>query len=73
MISSCLDVSKGSGAILSRKSYKRSLIKNQSGWSVSFVITFFCIIIATICATEKPNQMASICEKYNSEIACQVW
>ena len=33
------------------------------------IFFLFCIIVVP----EKPSKLASICEKYNSSTACQVW
>ena len=33
------------------------------------ILFLFCIIAVP----EKPSNLASICEKYNSSLACQVW
>tara|TARA_B100000579_G_scaffold285937_1_gene236981 strand:- start:191 stop:439 length:249 start_codon:yes stop_codon:yes gene_type:complete len=33
------------------------------------ILFLFCIAIVP----EKPSNLASICEKYNSSLACQVW
>ncbi len=45
--------------------------KNQNLIKPLFASTFllFCIIVVP----EKPSNLASICEKYNSSVACQVW
>ena len=47
------------------------LIKNQN-----FIKPFFasiCFLLCILVVPEKPTNLASICEKYNSSIACQVW
>ncbi len=36
-------------------------------------IVVFCIGAAIFIAPEKPQQFASICEKYNTVHACQIW
>ena len=30
-------------------------------------------LLAIIVVPEKPSNLASVCEKYNSSLACQVW
>ncbi len=45
--------------------------KNQN-----LIKPFFASIIFLLCISivpEKPSNLASICEKYNSSVACQVW
>ena len=37
------------------------------------VIAFAFIGFAMFFVPERPQQLASICEKHNSELACQVW
>ncbi len=36
-------------------------------------IVFCCLGLAIFFAPERPQQFASICEKYNTTNACQVW
>ncbi len=36
-------------------------------------IVVFCIGIVILFAPERPQQFASICEKYNTVSVCQVW
>ena len=36
---------------------------------IASILWFLCIVVVP----EKPSSLASICEKYNSSIACQVW
>ena len=40
-------------------------------WSLGVVIAslFFAICLAP----ESPNELASICERHNSEVVCRVW
>ena len=45
--------------------------KNQNLTRPLFAsICFLCCIVLL---PEKPSNLASICEKYNSSVACQVW
>tara|TARA_Y100001968_G_scaffold298361_1_gene308185 strand:- start:87 stop:335 length:249 start_codon:yes stop_codon:yes gene_type:complete len=50
---------------LSVQKKNQNLIKPLLG-SILFL---FCIILVP----EKPTNLASVCEKYNSSLACQVW
>ena len=74
MIASYLKPSFNSidGAIKSSK-HKRLYLekKNKNLIKCMFAAIFFflCIIVVP----EKPSDFASICEKYNSSVACQVW
>ena len=45
--------------------------KNQNLIKPLFASIFFLLCIIVV--PEKPTEVASICEKYNSSIACQVW
>ena len=45
--------------------------KNQS-LTKSFLVSIFFLLCMTV-VPEKPSNLASICEKYNSSLACQVW
>ena len=45
--------------------------KNQSLIKSIFASIFFLLCIFGV--PEKPSNLASTCEKYNSSLACQVW
>ena len=45
--------------------------KNQNLIKPLFASIFFLLCIIVV--PEKPTEVASICEKYNSSVACQVW
>tara|TARA_Y100001968_G_C18955606_1_gene525223 strand:- start:200 stop:448 length:249 start_codon:yes stop_codon:yes gene_type:complete len=45
--------------------------KNQNLLKPLFAAIFF--FLCVIVVPEKPTNLASICEKYNSSSACQVW
>ena len=48
-------------------------IQVQHHWRYSFVIALVSLSLAILLVPEKPNELASICEKHNSVIACSVW
>ena len=73
MVDSFLDGSVMPGSILTPKVYRRSKFQDKRGWMSSLLITILFIGIATISAPEKPYQLASICERHNSALACRVW
>tara|TARA_B100001250_G_scaffold285645_1_gene247717 strand:- start:405 stop:629 length:225 start_codon:yes stop_codon:yes gene_type:complete len=74
MSASCLKPSLNSIHGASKLSKHKKVFlqkKNQKliqPWFVS-ILFLLCIIILP----EKPSHVASICEKYNSSLACQVW
>tara|TARA_Y100001968_G_C18934762_1_gene515937 strand:+ start:171 stop:395 length:225 start_codon:yes stop_codon:yes gene_type:complete len=45
--------------------------KNESLIKTLLASIFFLLCIVVV--PEKPSHVASICEKYNSSVACQVW
>ena len=45
--------------------------KNQNLIKPLLASIFF--LLCMIVVPEKPSDLASICEKYNSSVACQVW
>ena len=45
--------------------------KNQS--LIKSFIASICFLLCILCIPEKPSNLTSICEKYNSSLACQVW
>ena len=45
--------------------------KNQS--IIKPLIASICFLLCIVLVPEKPNNLASICLKYNSSVACQVW
>ena len=76
MIASYLKPSAGSlsvdcGSKLSNHKRLSFQKKNQNLIKPLFASIFFLLCIIVV--PEKPTEVASICEKYNSSIACQVW
>ena len=45
--------------------------KNQNPIKLFLASIFFLLCIVVV--PERPSNIASICEKYNSSLACQVW
>ena len=67
------NLSKGfSQASLSDFSNNGKIVE-LSNVNLGFVIAFACIGFVMFFVPENPHQLASICEKHNSEFACQVW
>ncbi len=52
---------------------RNSDIEERSRLQFIFGMMICCIGLAVFFAPEKPHQYASICEKYNTVNACQVW
>ncbi len=57
--------------ILKERVSSRNLISNT--FSFKFLLPLVITSLACSFAPEKPDQFASICQRHNSEIACQVW
>tara|TARA_B100001029_G_scaffold97373_1_gene80012 strand:- start:1211 stop:1459 length:249 start_codon:yes stop_codon:yes gene_type:complete len=45
--------------------------KNQS--LIKPLLASICLLLCIAFVPEKPNNLASICQKYNSPLACEVW
>ena len=37
------------------------------------ILVSICFLLCIAVVPEKPNNLASICQKYNSYVACEVW
>ena len=73
MLSAPIGLSEATFSMLPFQGHTKLITKFQSGFTGSFAMAFACVTFVTIFVPERPNQLASICEKYNSAIACQVW
>ena len=74
MIASYLKPSANSINGLSKISNHKRLTfqkKNQNLTKPLLASIFF--LLCVIAVSEKPSNLGSICEKYNSPVACQVW
>ena len=72
MVASCLSVQNSSYALTQKKSIslenqKKIICKHR------FLIAFVFFTCAICLAPDNPEQLASICQKYNPVEACQVW
>ena len=74
MIASYLKPSVNSmnGASKLRKDKRISVQKNNQNL-IKPLLASICLLIGIIVVPEKSSNLASICEKYNSSVACQVW
>ena len=74
MIASYLKPSPNSINAVNRLSNaKRSKVKKKNQNLIKPLIASICFLLCIVCVPEKPTNLASICEKYNSLAACQVW
>tara|TARA_B100000029_G_scaffold494494_1_gene558309 strand:- start:527 stop:751 length:225 start_codon:yes stop_codon:yes gene_type:complete len=74
MVATPLIIAHTSGVIpSSTKALPRAIDKLQGAFSFSFVFALVCLTVITVFVPERPQQLASSCEKHNSAIACQIW
>ena len=52
---------------------KRLSIQKKNQKLIKPLLASICFLFCVLIVPEKPNNLASICEKYNSPVACQVW
>ena len=72
MTDSCFSSSRDSRMILSHYLSGRTIQHKKSLNIISFLM-IVCMTAAICLAPESPEQLASICERHNPEIACLVW
>lgn len=53
--------------------HKRISIQNNNQNLIKPLLASICFLLCIVVVPEKPSNLASICEKYNSSVACQVW
>ena len=74
MIASCLQPSLNSIDGASKLSkHKRLSVKRKNQNLIKPLLASIFFLLCTIFVPEKPSNLASVCEKYNSSLACQVW
>tara|TARA_Y100001968_G_scaffold270076_1_gene261117 strand:+ start:238 stop:486 length:249 start_codon:yes stop_codon:yes gene_type:complete len=74
MIASYLKPSLNSTNGVSRlRNDKKVLAHKRKQQLIKPVIASICFLCCIGLVPEKPTNLASICEKYNSSVACQVW
>ena len=73
MASSSLHFTSTASSILTRRDLSNSFAERQHGWKYPFFIALTAVMAAVFMVPESPEQLASICEKHNPVIACQVW
>ena len=52
---------------------KKFSVQKKNQKLIKPLIASICFLLCIIIVPEKPTNLASICEKYNSSVACQVW
>ena len=52
---------------------KRLSVQKKNQNVIRPLIASICFLLCVSVVPEKPSNLASICEKYNSSVACQVW
>ena len=74
MIASYLKPSLNSihGVSTLRNDQKLSLHKKNQNL-IKPIFASICFLLCIALVPEKPTNLASICQKYNSSVACQVW
>ena len=48
-------------------------VKKKNHNLIKPMIASICFLMCIVVVPERPSNLASICEKYNSSVACQVW
>tara|TARA_B100001250_G_scaffold343270_1_gene311880 strand:- start:112 stop:336 length:225 start_codon:yes stop_codon:yes gene_type:complete len=52
---------------------KRLSLKKKNQNLIKPLLSSICLLLCIAFVPEKPSNLASICQKYNSSTACQVW
>jgi len=74
MIASCLKPSLNSINGASKLSnHKRLFVQKKNQNLIKPLIASICFLLCIAFVPEKPTNLASICQKYHSSAACQVW
>ena len=74
MIASYLKPSLNSAYGVTRLQNEKKLLVQKE--NQNFIKTFFasiCVLLCIAFVPEKPSNLASICQKNHSSVACQVW
>ena len=53
--------------------HKRISVQKKNQNLTKSLLASICFLFCIVVVPEKPSNFASICEKYNSSVACQVW
>ncbi len=55
------------------RNHKRLSVHKENQNLIKPLLASIFFLLSIILVPEKPSNLASICEKYNSSVACQVW
>ncbi len=53
--------------------HKRLFVKKKNQNLIKPLLASILFLLSIVAVPEKPSNLASVCEKYNSSLACQVW
>ena len=74
MIASYLKPSLNSTNVARKLSnHKKLFLEKKNQNMVKPLLVSILFLLSIVALPEKPSNVASICEKYNSSLACQVW
>jgi hypothetical protein len=74
MIASYLKPSLNSSNGASKCSkHRRLAVQKSNQILITPLLASIFFLLCIVAVPEKPSNLASICEKYNSSLACQVW
>ena len=74
MVASFLKPSLNSMNGLGRlRNEKKLCLERKNPNLIKPVLASICFLLCIVLVPERPTKLASICEKYNSSVACQVW
>ena len=74
MIASCLKPSLNSfNGVGKLRNHKRSSFQKKNQNLIKPLSVSICFLFCIVLAPQNHSKTASICEKYNSTVACQVW
>ena len=74
MIASYIEPSLNSAnGVIKLRNNKRVSLKKKNHNLIKPLLASICFLLCIVVVPEKPSNLASVCEKYNSSVACQVW
>ena len=53
--------------------YKRLSFQKKNQNFIKPLLASIFLLLCIVAVPERPSDLASVCEKYNSSVACQVW
>ncbi len=73
MASSFHNVSAPLSVVLPRREYVGMIATWVKNWNFGILMVCVSLVFAAVLSPERPDQLASICEKHNAVQVCQVW